>query len=88
MSDGNSTGSESAGSDTTGIDPARLDDETLLRELTYTHEKRNDTFLHGSDDALAAHTARQEALEAEYLRRFPQRDVNPGRTREGARERG
>ena len=71
----------------TGVDPAQLADEDLLRELTHLHETRNRTFLHGSDDALEAHTARSAALETEYLRRNPSREVDPERTRSGARER-
>jgi hypothetical protein len=39
-----------------GVDGAELAEEDLLRELGHLHETRNTTFLHGSDDALAAHT--------------------------------
>ena len=70
-----------------GVDGAELAEEDLLRELGHLHETRNTTFLHGSDDALAAHTRRTQQLEAEYLRRHPQRDVDPQRLREGARSR-
>ena len=70
-----------------GVDGADLAEEDLLRELGHLHETRNTTFLHGSDDALAAHTRRTEQLEAEYLRRHPQRDVDPERLRAGARAR-
>ena len=72
---------------TSGIDPTELGDEDLLRELTHLHETRNATFLHGSDDALSAHTERTQALEGEFVRRHPLRDVESGRTRSGARER-
>ncbi|MEV4105752.1 DUF6158 family protein [Nonomuraea sp. NPDC049649] len=72
---------------TMGIDPAQLNDEDLLRELRHLHFTRTDTFLHGSDDALARHTSRTNELESEYLRRFPQREVDPNRLREGARSR-
>jgi hypothetical protein len=41
--------------------------------------------LHGSPDALRAHTSRTAELEDEYLRRYPERDVDPARTRAGAR---
>lgn len=70
-----------------GVDPTTLDDADLMRELQHLHELRHDTFLHGSDDALQAHTERTAALEQEYLRRNPQRQVAAGRTREGARAR-
>ncbi|MDA0635961.1 DUF6158 family protein [Nonomuraea sp. MCN248] len=70
-----------------GIDPAQLSDEDLLRELRQLHTTRTDAFLHGSDDALARHTSRTNQLESEYLRRYPEREVDPNRLREGARER-
>jgi hypothetical protein len=72
---------------TQGVDPKDLPDDELMRELESVHNTRHDTFLHGSDDALTRHTTRQQELEREYLRRKPERDVDPGRTREGARER-
>ncbi len=72
---------------TMGIDPRDLDDDDLLRELRQLHTTRTDTLLHGSDDALARHTSRTNELESEYLRRYPERDVDPGRLREGARQR-
>ncbi|MEU0571568.1 DUF6158 family protein [Nonomuraea sp. NPDC005983] len=70
-----------------GIDPRELDDHDLLRELRHLHATRTDTFLHGSDDALATHTSRTNELESEYLRRYPERQVDPERLREGARQR-
>ncbi|GAA2412326.1 hypothetical protein GCM10010420_46990 [Streptomyces glaucosporus] len=70
-----------------GIDPGRLSDAELLEELQSLHRTRHDTLLHGSSDALAAHTRRTEQLENEYLRRHPERSVSAGRTREGARAR-
>lgn len=72
---------------TMGIDPKDLSDEDLLRELRHLHVTRTETFLHGPDDALARHTSRTTELEAEYLRRHPDRDIDPGRLREGARRR-
>jgi hypothetical protein len=72
---------------TQGVDPERLTDEELLRELESLHGTRHETLLHGSDDALTRHTSRQQELEREYLRRNPGRDIDPERTREGARER-
>ncbi|MFJ3224910.1 DUF6158 family protein [Streptomyces sp. NPDC086783] len=70
-----------------GLDPSLLDDQELVRELESVHRTRHDTFLHGSNDALAAHTHRTAALEDEYMRRNPDRAVTAGRTREGARAR-
>ena len=64
-----------------GIDPAELSDERLVHELETLHARRVETLRHGSDDALAASTRRTDALEAEYLRRHPQREVDPARLR-------
>jgi len=72
---------------TMGIDPAQLSDDDLIRELRQLHTTRTDTFLHGSDDALARHTSRTNELESEWLRRNPERDIDPNRLREGARQR-
>jgi Family of unknown function (DUF6158) len=68
-----------------GVDPADLAEDDLMRELAMLHFTRHATFLHGSDDALEAHTRRTAELEAEYLRRHPGRDVDPQRLRDGAR---
>ncbi|GAA5045637.1 hypothetical protein GCM10023259_018750 [Thermocatellispora tengchongensis] len=73
---------------TMGIDPRELSDEDLFREMRHVHETRSDTLRHGSEDALAHHTTRTAELEIEYLRRFPEREVDPERLREGARRRG
>lgn len=70
-----------------GVPAGELSDEDLHRELRQLHTTRNDTFLHGSDDALAMHSARMVEMEAEYLRRHPERQVDPLRLRSGARER-
>ncbi|MCU1622807.1 MAG: hypothetical protein QOG99_1833 [Frankiales bacterium] len=70
----------------TGVPPPALTDEALERELLHLHETRNDTFLHGSDDALAFHTWRMGELEGEYLRRNPDRVLDARRTRHGSRE--
>jgi hypothetical protein len=64
-----------------GISPAELSDEELLRELYSLHETRHDTLRHGSEDALTNHSRRTDELEREYLRRFPDREVDPGRLR-------
>jgi hypothetical protein len=70
-----------------GINPQDLDEEDLIRELRRLHETRTDTLFHGSDDALERHTSRTQELEGEYLKRFPERHIDPGRLRSGARER-
>jgi hypothetical protein len=71
-----------------GIPAAELSDEDLLRELFELYRTRLDTLRHGSDQALAHHTARMMELEPDYLRRYPQREIDPERLREGARQRG
>jgi hypothetical protein len=70
-----------------GPEAAELSQDDLLRELEQLHHTRNTTLRHGSDDALTAHTHRVTELEREYLRRFPDREVDPQRLREGARAR-
>lgn len=71
----------------TGPAVADLSTDDLLREMERIHATRNETVRHGSESALQAHTHRQAALEQEYFRRHPQREVDPARLREGARER-
>jgi hypothetical protein len=68
-----------------GIPGAELSDEDLDRELEHLHETRHDVFLHGSQQSLEHHTWRTTDLECEYLRRHPERDVDPERLRAGAR---
>ncbi len=70
----------------TGVPAETLADDALERELAHLHETRHDTFLHGSDDALEFHTRRTQELEAEYLRRNPDRVPDARRTRAGSRE--
>ena len=70
-----------------GVDPADLDERHLLRELETVHRTRHETLLYGSPAALETHDMRTAALEGEYLRRHPRRQVASGRTRDGARER-
>jgi hypothetical protein len=67
-----------------GIPPADLDDDRLLTELESIHRTRHDTFLHGTPEALVTHGERMQALEDEYLRRYPQREVWAERTAEGS----
>jgi len=68
-----------------GIDPAALPEEDLMREMESLGHTRADTVRHGSWSALARHTTRQHELEIEYLRRHPEREISPRRTRVGAR---
>ncbi len=68
-----------------GIPGTDLSEPDLLRELKHLHQTRSDTFLHGSADSLVTHTARMAELEDEYLRRHPEREVDPRRLRSGAR---
>jgi hypothetical protein len=70
-----------------GVAPAALGDDDLLRELASLHDTRHDTLRHGSDAALANHDRRLRELEQEYLARFPQREVDQHRLREGAQSR-
>ena len=70
-----------------GIPATTLDDDDLLRELAHLHKTRNTTLRHGSSDALMHHSERTAELEEEYLRRFPDREVDPQRLRAGARAR-
>jgi hypothetical protein len=70
----------------TGIPASQLSDEDLERELAHLHETRRETFLHGTEDALATHTKRMLEMEQAYLRRFPDRVTpDPARVRAGHR---
>lgn len=71
-----------------GVPAAELSDDDLLRELHELYRTRLDTLRHGSEQALGTHTERTAELEADYLRRRPQREIDPERLREGARQRG
>lgn len=68
-----------------GINPQTLPDEDLFRELDSLYRTRLDTVRFGSGDALTQSTARLADLEREYLRRFPDREIDPERLRAGAR---
>jgi hypothetical protein len=68
-----------------GVNPQDLAEADMIRELAQLHRTRHDTFIHGSPDALQEHSSRLTELEGEYLRRHPERDVDPARTRAGAR---
>jgi hypothetical protein len=66
----------------TGIPVSQLSDDQLERDLEHLHATRHETFLNGTEDALETHTRRMAEVEAEYLRRFPDRVVpDPGRVR-------
>jgi hypothetical protein len=69
-----------------GLDPGQLDDAALERELRYLYATREETFFHGTRQALLNHTERMHQLEREYARRFPERTkADARRTRKGAR---
>ena len=69
-----------------GLDPRRLNDAALERELRYLYATREETFFHGSRQALLNHTERMLQLEREYANRFPrQTEADPLRTRRGSR---
>ena len=70
-----------------GVRAADLSEPDLVRELESLHRTRNDTFLHGSTQALQTHSERTRELELEYLRRHPEREIDEDRTRDGARQR-
>jgi hypothetical protein len=63
----------------TGIDPSGLGDDDLFRELASLHRTRLQTLRHGPEAALANHLQRTDELEAEYLSRYPGREVDPAR---------
>ena len=69
-----------------GLDPGQLDDAALERELRYLYATREETFFHGTRQALLNHTERMLQLEREYARRFPERTTADAlRTRKGSR---
>jgi hypothetical protein len=59
-----------------GLLPDRLSEDDLLRELAQLHRTRNEIFLHAPTQALQHHSERTVALEMEYLRRHPERDIH------------
>lgn len=71
--------------DTEGIAAGDLTDIDLLRELEVLHTTRNGTLRHGSAQALDQHSRRMAELEREYLARYPDREIDPARTRSGSR---
>lgn len=70
-----------------GVAPGDLSDEDLFRELGHLYETRLDALRHAADQAYGEHTRRMNEMEAEYLRRRPDREIDPERMREGARAR-
>jgi hypothetical protein len=68
-----------------GVSPEDLAEPDLIRELEHLHRTRHETFLHGSVDALREHSCRTGELEGEFIRRHPEREVDPARTRAGSR---
>jgi hypothetical protein len=72
-----------SGADDTGagVPAVQLDNTDLLDELASLHRTRHDTLRHAATPALQVHLSRMAELESEYLRRFPEREVDPARTR-------
>lgn len=69
-----------------GLNPHRLEDALLERELRYLYATREETFFHGTRQALLNHTERMLQLEREYASRFPERTKALAlRTRKGSR---
>jgi hypothetical protein len=64
-----------------GIPARDLSLAGLLAEIRALHHTRYDTLRYGSSRELRTHLARTGELEREYLRRFPDREVDPARTR-------
>jgi len=62
-----------------GVPVRELSDEDLTREMQSVHRTRDDTLRHGPDAALSQHSERMAELEAEYLRRNPDREVTRSR---------
>jgi hypothetical protein len=72
------------GPDGEGVPVTDLSDDDLRRELAQLHRTRHDTFLHAPTQALQHHSERTAQLELEYLRRWPQRDIDATRLRNEA----
>lgn len=68
-----------------GVDPRDVADDRLVHEPESLHATRVDTLRHGSLDAVTHSTHRTVALGQEYLRRHPDREVDPRRLRPGVR---
>jgi Family of unknown function (DUF6158) len=63
-----------------------LDDKRLERDLRRLYETREETFLHGTRQALPNHTDRMLQLEHESANRFPERTrASERRARKGSR---
>ena len=58
-----------------------LGDDELLRDLDPLYRLRLTTLRHGAAGALEASTRRIGELEQEYLRRRPEREIDPARVR-------
>lgn len=60
---------------------AALDDQEVLSDLDTLYQRRLTTLRHGAEAAVESSTRRIAELEQEYLRRFPDREVDPARVR-------
>ena len=63
------------------VPASALTDGELMQQLQSLHRTRNETLRHGSEQALDHHNDRLTEMETEYLRRFPEREVDPSRLR-------
>jgi hypothetical protein len=63
------------GSGPLGVAASDLSDDELVRELASLHRTRHDALRHRPGAALGHRDRRSHELEAEYLRRFPEREV-------------
>jgi hypothetical protein len=70
-----------------GIPANELSDDDLINQLQQLHRTRDDALRHGPEHALATHSSRVAELEAEYLQRWPAREVDPARQGNGGGER-
>jgi hypothetical protein len=82
--DGPISGLDDGQTDLLGVDPTELGDDDLLREMHSLHRTRLDTLRHAADTALANHLRRTAELETEYLTRYPGREIDPSRLRDGS----
>ena len=69
-----------------GLDPHQLDDETLERELRYLYATPEETFFHGSRQALLTTPSACSSWSGSTANRFPERTKTDRlRTRKGSR---
>lgn len=72
---------EGASSDLGQVPAHELSMDELLAEMASLHRARHDVLRYDSAEGLRTHLARTAEIETEYLWRFPEREVDPARTR-------